>query len=164
MALHSVDIGDILKSKYTKRRSFYLSGVIRRFTMAKKLVIEKDEILWHDRKRYLGLPISFTRYEVTSDRLIKRRGFFKTYTDELLIYRIMDIQLVRGLGQKLFSVGTVTLHSTDKTTPTVELQNIKRSDDVRRFLSKLIEQQREAKGVGKSEFLGGIPGVTPEIQ
>ena len=141
-----------------------MSDVVRRDTMAKKLIIEKDEILWHDRKRYLGLPISFTRYEVTTDRLIKRRGFFKTYTDELLIYRILDIRLVRGLGQKLFGVGTVTLHSTDKTTPTIDLENIKRSDDVRRFLSKQIEQQREAKGVGKSEFLGGIPGVTPEIQ
>jgi len=125
--------------------------------MAKKLIIEKDEILWRDRKRYFGLPISFTRYEVTNDRLIKRRGFFRTYTDELLIYRIMDIQLVRGLGQKLCGVGTVTLISTDKTTPVVDLQNIKRSDDVRRFLSKLIEEQRVAKGVGKSEFLGGVP-------
>ena len=125
--------------------------------MAKKLVVEKDEILWRDRKRYFGLPLSFTRYEVTNDRLIKRRGFFKTYTDELLIYRIMDIQLVRGLGQKLFGVGTITLISTDKTTPKVDLQNIKRSDVVRRFLSKLIEEQRVAKGVGKSEFLGGVP-------
>ena len=125
--------------------------------MAKKIQIEKDEILWHDRKRHFGLPISFTKYEVTNDRLIKRRGFLRTYTDELLIYRIMDIQLVRGLGQKLFGVGTVVLHSTDKTTPTVELKNIKRSDDIRRFLSKLIEEQRVAKGVSKSEFLGGSP-------
>jgi len=131
--------------------------------MAKKLIIEKDEILWKDRKRYLGMPISFTRYEVTTDRLIVRHGFFKTHTEEVLIYRIMDIHLVRGLGQKICGVGTVTLLSTDKSTPTIELKNIKRSDQVRRFLSKLIEDQRVAKGVGKSEFLGGIPGVTPEI-
>ena len=123
--------------------------------MAQKLVIEKDEILWKDRKRYLGMPISFTRYEVTADRLIKRHGFFKTTTDELLIYRIMDIRLVRGLWQKIFGVGTVTLLSTDKSTPSLDLKNIKKSDDVRRFLSKLIEEQRVAKGVSKNEFLGG---------
>ena len=123
--------------------------------MAQKLVIEKDEILWKDRRRYFGMPISFTRYEVTADRFIKRHGFFKTTTEEILIYRIMDIRLVRGLGQKLFGVGTVTLISTDKTTPIIELKNIKKSDDVRRFLSKLIEEQRVAKGVSKNEFLGG---------
>ena len=123
--------------------------------MAKKLIIEKDEILWKDRKRILGMPLSFTRYEITADRLIKRSGFFKTVTEELLIYRIMDIRLVRGFGQKLFGVGTVTLISTDKTTPSVDLKNIKRSDDVRRFLSKQIEDQRVEKGVSKNEFLGG---------
>jgi len=120
-------------------------------------VLEKDDILWKDRKRYFGMPISFTRYEVTKDRLIKHQGFFKTVTDELLIYRIMDIQLVRTLGQKMFGVGTVILMSTDKSCPSLPLKNIKHSDKVRRFLSKLIEEQRKEKGVSKSEFLGGVP-------
>ncbi|MDR3239746.1 MAG: PH domain-containing protein [Clostridiales bacterium] len=122
--------------------------------MNKKLALVKAEILWKDRKRYLGLPISFTRYEVSEDRLILRKGFFKTETDEILIYRIMDLRLVRTLGQKIFGVGTVTLISTDKSNPALELKNIKRPDDVRRFLSKLIEQQRAARGTSSSEFLG----------
>ena len=125
--------------------------------MAKKPIVEKEDILWKDRKRILGMPISFTRYEVTAERLIKRRGFFKTVTDELMIYRIMDIRLVRGLGQKLFGVGTVTIYSNDKTHPSVDLKNIKHSDDVRRFLSKQIEEQRAAKGVSKNEFMGAGP-------
>ena len=125
--------------------------------MAKKLELEKDEILWKDRKRYLGMPISFTRYELNEERLILRRGFFKTVTDEILIYRIMDIRLVRTFGQKIFGVGTVTLLSTDKSSPSMDLQNIKKPDDVRRFLSKLIEKQRAAKGISRNEFLGGGP-------
>ena len=123
--------------------------------MAKKLEMEKEEILWKDRKRFLGMPISFTRYEVTEERFILRQGFFKTTTDEILVYRIMDIRLVRTLGQKIFGVGTVTLISTDKSSPTLELKNIKRPDDVRRFLSKQIEKQRVAKGISRNEFLGG---------
>ena len=125
--------------------------------MSKKLVMEKDEIIWKDRKRYFGMPLSFTRYEVTGDRLIVHKGFFKTVTDELMIYRIMDIQMVRTLGQKMFGVGTVILMSSDKSCPSLKLQNIKHSDKVRRFMSKLIEEQRNAKGVNKSEFLGGVP-------
>ncbi len=79
--------------------------------MALKLEVERAEVLWKDRKRVLGMPLSFTRYEVTADRLILHRGFFNSVTDEVLLYRIMDIRLARSLGQKLFGVGTVTLIS-----------------------------------------------------
>ena len=41
---------------------------------------ENDPVLWHDRKRILGMPLSFTVYEVTNDRFILRRGFFRTET------------------------------------------------------------------------------------
>ena len=130
--------------------------------MAKKLMVEREEVLWKDRRRYLGMPISFTRYELTEERLMLRKGFFKTETEEILIYRIMDIRLVRTLGQKIFGVGTVTLISTDKTTPTFALKNIKHADDVRLFISKLIEKQRVAKGISRNEFLGtGSHGDIP---
>ena len=121
--------------------------------MAKKIVVEKEDILWKDRKRHFGLPVSFTSYEAYRDKIVVRRGFFKTETDEIMIYRIMDIRLVRTLGQKLFGVGTVTLISTDKSIPKLELKNIKRSDGARRFLSKLIDQQRTERGISGSEIL-----------
>ena len=31
--------------------------------------------LWKDRKRILGMPISFTKYALTEDRLFERTGF-----------------------------------------------------------------------------------------
>jgi uncharacterized membrane protein YdbT with pleckstrin-like domain len=85
-----------------------------------KITIEKDEILWKDRKRHFGLPISFTRYQISGGRFIIRKGFFRTETNELLLYRILDMKLVRGLAQKLFGVGTVTLYSADKTDNIIE--------------------------------------------
>ena len=120
-----------------------------------KIEVEHDEILWKDRRRRFGLPLSFTRYEVSEDRLILRKGFFKTVTDEILIYRIMDIRLTRSLWQKMFGVGTVTLFSTDKSHPSVELISVKDSDKIRRYMSKLIEAQRVARGISSREFLGG---------
>jgi len=124
--------------------------------MAKKLVAEKDTVLWKDRRRRFGLPLSFTCYEICEERLTLRRGLFNTVTDEVLIYRIMDIQLVRKFGQKIFGVGSVLLVSTDKSHPTLELKNIKRSGEVRRFLSKLVESQRAARGISSREFLGSL--------
>ena len=123
--------------------------------MANKLSVEKAEVLWKDRKRRLGLPLSFTRYEVDESRLIIRKGFFKTETDEIMIYRIMDISLVRTLGQKILGVGTITLISTDKSLPKLTLKNIKRSNEVMSFISKLIEKQRFEKGITGREFLSG---------
>ena len=123
--------------------------------MAKKLAVEKKPVLWKDRRRRLGLPFSFTRYEATEEHIITRRGFFKTETDEIQIYRIMDIRLVRTFGQKLTGVGTVILVSTDKSIPKFELKNIKRSEKVRRFLSDLIKRQREARHIAGREYLGG---------
>ena len=33
------------------------------------------EFLWKDRKRYFGLPLSFTRYCLSEDRLFISEGF-----------------------------------------------------------------------------------------
>ena len=122
---------------------------------AKNLPVEKEEILWKDRKRILGLPISFTRYQVSAERLTIKIGFFKTETNETLLFRIMDNQLVRTLWQKIFMVGTITLKSSDKSSPKQELKNIKHPDKVRRYISSLVEEQRIKRGTISSEFIGG---------
>ena len=124
--------------------------------MAKKLSVEAQELLWKDRRRRLGLPLSFTRYEIYDDKLVLRKGFFKTTVDEIMVYRIMDIKLIRSLGQKLFGVGTVVLMSSDKSHPQLELKSIKQSDTVRNFLSELIDKQRTARGISSRELLGDI--------
>ncbi|MDR0841107.1 MAG: PH domain-containing protein [Christensenellaceae bacterium] len=115
---------------------------------------EAAEPLWKDRKRILGLPISFTRYTVDSERLTCHRGLLKTETDELLLYRILDIKCVRTLGQKLCGVGTVTLYSADKTSATLHLTNIKNAEKVRAFISRMVEYERASKGLVGREIYG----------
>jgi hypothetical protein len=122
---------------------------------AKKLELEEVKILWKDRRRRLGIPLSFTCYEASEDRVTLRKGFFNTETDEIMVYRIMDIHMRRTLGQKIFGVGTIDLLSSDKTHPKLELKNIKNPETVRKFLSSLVERQRVARGVAGREMLGG---------
>ncbi|MDL2327593.1 PH domain-containing protein [Ruminococcaceae bacterium OttesenSCG-928-A11] len=119
---------------------------------------ENDDILWKDRKRILGLPISFTRYEVTNDRFVMHSGLFSTTTDEMLLYRILDIKMVRKFSQKIFGVGTITLYSADKTHGEHEIKNIKKPNEVRKFLSKIVEQERHTKGVTGREMYGAAAG------
>ena len=33
--------------------------------------MEKIQYLWKDRKRYFGLPLSFTRYRLSEDRIFE---------------------------------------------------------------------------------------------
>ena len=78
----------------------------------------------------------------------------KTETDETLLYRILDIKSSQTLGQKLFGVGTVTLFCSDKSNGVLPLENVKKPDQVRRFLSELVEQKRAESGVKGREIIG----------
>ncbi|HWR22614.1 MAG TPA: PH domain-containing protein [Feifaniaceae bacterium] len=116
--------------------------------------ISEERPLWHDRKRILGMPLSFTVYEVDKDRFTTRKGLFRTETNEILLYRILDIRLVRTLWQKIFGVGTITLYSADQTHETLELKNIAKPEAVRKFLSRIIEKERVEKGLTGREIYG----------
>lgn len=127
--------------------------------MINNLSEAENQELWHDRKRILGMPLSFTRYSVEEERILSKAGLFRTEINEILLYRILDIKLVKTLGQKLFGVGTITLYTADSNQSTFELKNIKRPDKVRRFLSKIIEQRREEKRVQGKELFGVAGGI-----
>ena len=119
-----------------------------------------EPILWHDRKRFLGMPISFTRYLLDANRFYTKIGFFRTVTNELLLYRILDIKLVRTLGQKLFGVGTITLFTADQSDNQIIVKNIRNSEKVRRFLSNMVEEERNKRRLVGRELYGvAIPGM-----
>ena len=111
-------------------------------------------ILWKDRKRYLGMPLSFTRYRLSEDRIFQELGFFTIREEEILLYRIRDLELKMTLGQRLFGVGTVILHSSDKTSPTLELKNVKKPREVKETIFQQVEQCKEQRRMRAMEFVG----------
>ena len=127
-------------------------------------MLQEKPILWSDRKRILGMPLSFTRYRVDEDRLYVATGLLKSETNELLLYRVLDVKSTRTLGQKFFGVGTITLMSSDQSNPKLELRNIRDCDRVRRFLSTLIEKQRSDLGIRGRELYGSgaRPAMDPD--
>lgn len=130
----------------------------------KNLLVD-DEILWKDRKRYLGLPISFTVYSLDNNRLYVKRGFFNSVVDELLLYRVLDVKLSRSLGQKIFRVGSITLMTADQSNPTLVIKNIKNSDRTRKLLSNIVERERNEKRImGKEMFGASGMGIADDIE
>lgn len=115
---------------------------------------QQSKILWKDRKRILGLPLSFTIYTVDENRLYVQQGLFSTSVSELLLYRVLDIKSHRSFGQKLLGVGDVTLYNNDASDNQIVLKNIRNPEAVRRFLSQIIETRRSEKGVTGREMYG----------
>ena len=110
------------------------------------------EYLWKDRKRYFGMPISFTRYSLSEDRLFLSVGFLNIKDDEILLYRIRDIATSRSLWQRLFGVGTVTVVSSDKTMPTLVLQNVKDPVMVKELIHRQVEEMKIQRRVRFGEI------------
>ena len=109
--------------------------------------------LWQDRKRYFGLPLSFTRYSLSEDRLFISQGFLTIRDDEILLYRVRDIDTRRSLWQRLFGVGTVTVISSDKTMPTLELKNVKDPLMVKELIHKQVEEAKIKRRVRFGEIM-----------
>ena len=112
------------------------------------------EYIWQDKKRYLGMPISFTRYGMSEDRLFISVGFLNIKDDEVLLYRVRDIDTSRTIWQRLFGVGTVTVMSSDKTMPTMVLKNIKNPVEVKELLHSQVEEIKLKRRVRIGEIMG----------
>ena len=113
------------------------------------------DYIWKDRKRFLGMPLSFTRYAISEDRLFLSVGFWSIRDEEILLYRVRDISSKRTLWQRLFGVGTVTVTSSDKTCPTLVMKNIKRPMEIKELLHNQVEEMKMRRRVRVGEIMHG---------
>lgn len=111
------------------------------------------EYTWKDRKRFLGMPLSFTRYGLSEDRLFLSVGLLNMKDDEVLLYRVRDITTNRTLWQRLFGVGTVTVMSSDKTQPVLVLKNIKNPTAVKEQIHRAVEEMKMRRRVRVGEIM-----------
>jgi len=120
--------------------------------------MESIEYLWKDRKRFLGLPLSFTKYRLSEDRLFCETGFLNIKSDEVLLYRVRDLQLTISLVQRVFRVGTVCVISSDKSVPHLDLKNVKDARMVKELIHKNVEAAKDRRRMRATELLGGDDG------
>ncbi len=117
------------------------------------------EIVWSDRKRIVfGLPWTFTKYALTTEKLLVETGIFNKDEEEIRLYRIVDITLKRSFWQRLFGLGTIHCCTADKTAPELDIAWIPKAAQVKEQLSDLVEQERMAKRVSSREFFSDSEG------
>ena len=111
-------------------------------------------IIWQDKKRPLfGLPISFTKYILTEEKLLIDIGLLSKQEEEIRLYRITDFSVRQNLFQRIFRVGDIVISSSDNMQGEFAIREIKKPYDVKEMLSDMVEQERQKKGIVTNEFL-----------
>ena len=116
---------------------------------------KKDSVhlLWSDRSRILGLPITFTKYGISEDRIFCEKGLLNMKFEEILLYRGRDISMKITLGQRIFGVGSILLQSSDKTAPVLEIKNIKNPREVKEMIHEQVEEVKVQRRMRFGEVL-----------
>lgn len=95
--------------------------------------------------RFLSLiHMNFTVYQISSDELIIKTGFFSRKTDTIELYLLKDPDMTENLYQKILGIGTITVivdtHcNSTKAGSKLKLKNVKDCEKVRKFLRDAIE-------------------------
>lgn len=100
--------------------------------------------MYTEKKRavFFGLPLYFTAYFLTEERVTIKKGLFTTTEDACYMYKVNDVRLVKSLGERLFGLGTLILFTGDTTHSELRLEHIKHSDEIKEFL---LEQSEAAR-------------------
>lgn len=111
------------------------------------------ELVWKDRKRILGMPVTFTKYSMSKDRLFLETGLLNMNQEEILLYRVRDISLHISLWQRLFGVGTIIVKSSDQTIPELHIENIKNPRIVKEQIHAHVEEMKISRQMRIGEIL-----------
>ena len=90
-----------------------------------------------------------TTYEISEDRLIRRKGIFVKSIDEVELYRVKDVRLDFTLIAQWANIGTITVTSSDETTRDAPLviRDVDNANKRREALRRLVEAARQKRRV-----------------
>lgn len=97
------------------------------------------------RTKFLGLPICFTTYTISDEKLSITSGFLNITVDDAYMYKVQDVKLTRSLMERIFKLGTVTCYTGDTTHPELKLLHIKNSNTIKDFLMTASEEARRKR-------------------
>lgn len=97
-----------------------------------------------ERKRwlFLGLPFTFTKYNIKEDMITVNAGFLKRVENDCYMYKVQDVQHTATLMERMFHLGTITCFTGDTTHPKLILEHIRNSRAIKDFILKESEEAR----------------------
>lgn len=129
-------------SQITNIKTFILCGLFF------WLIIPIFVAIW----RYL--VVQTIRYELTTERFRVSWGVLSRNTQELELYRVKDTAFSQSLFQLIFGLGTVSITSSDTSTPHTAIDSIsaKKARELREQIRSLVEALRDKKRVREVDY------------
>lgn len=97
------------------------------------------------RTKFLALPICFTTYEISDEKLTITSGFLSITIDEAFMYKVQDVKLTKSFLERIFKLGTIICYTGDTTHPELRLSHIKNSSEIKDFLMNASEEARRKR-------------------
>jgi hypothetical protein len=108
-----------------------------------------EEILWKGRP-FLSLVENYT---ITNDRVKVVHGFFGKDIENFELVRIQDLDMTRGVTERLMNLGDVLIQGHDPSDPKITLRNISDPEGVYELLRKAWLEARKRHGLQFREFM-----------
>ncbi len=97
--------------------------------------------------------VASRRYRLTSQRLFVQRGLVAKHLEEVELFRVKDVTVRQSFLQRILGCGTVTVLSSDDTTPVLEISGISTPVDVKEAIRNAFRAARKREGLRTGEFI-----------
>lgn len=113
---------------------------------------------YQEKKRWLffGLPFTFTKYTINEEVITIQSGLLNTHENDCYMYKVQDVELEVSLGERLFKLGTVVCYTGDTTHPTLRIEHIKNSKEVKNYILKESEEARRKRRTLNTLDIGSV--------
>ena len=119
------------------------------------LVIPLGWVLW----KYL--TVRCQRFEFTTERLKITTGVINQHIDEVELYRVKDVVMVRPWWMRLTGLASILLETSDRSLPNLTIPAVSSGVELREQLRKQVEHQRDRKRVRETDFEEAGPDTLP---
>ncbi len=96
-----------------------------------------------------------TEYELTTQRFKIRSGVLNRRLDEMELFRVRDYVMEQPLFLRFFSLGNLTMLTSDVSCPTVVMKAIPEVEDVREKLRTAVQAERDRRRVRPLDMVDG---------
>lgn len=115
------------------------------------------KVLWKDKKRNFGLPLSFTTYSIIEKpgkwiKLFVEKGFLYTHIEETQAYRIDDFSVFESFSNKIFGVGNIKIYCNDASSHYFIIQRVKNPYKVHELIADCVERDRSRRNFRATEM------------
>jgi membrane protein YdbS with pleckstrin-like domain len=102
---------------------------------------------------WVWLQIKSVRYRLTTQRLFLRRGLIAKHIEEVELYRVKDVVLNQTMVDRILNVGTVSVLSTDDSTPQLDLRGVRNPHALKELIRTHFRAAKRRERVGTAEFI-----------